>query len=132
MEQRRVFRDGICSDMQMNSTQAQGSRKLSQFFLQPVESARLLGAERLLQSLQPEQRSEAVSVKVKSMVTPLGNDGTARDELTPNRQRAPWTQRAVAHLPSAYRPLPRHPAVPGQTLQQKVTGQGHTPIGSEH
>lgn len=60
-------------------TQAQASNQLSKFFLQPVEFARLLGAERLLQTLPPEQRQEIVSTIVKGMMVPNNKDEIFKD-----------------------------------------------------
>jgi ABC-type multidrug transport system fused ATPase/permease subunit len=48
--------------------QSEATAQLSQFFLQPVEFARLLGAERLIESLGPDQRAEAVHHIVRSMM----------------------------------------------------------------
>ncbi|GAB5080379.1 hypothetical protein [Arthrobacter sp. AD-310] len=64
-------------------TQAQASNQLSKFFLQPVEFARLLGAERLLQTLPPEQRQEIVSTIVKGMMVPQNNEETSQEEPVP-------------------------------------------------
>ncbi|MFJ4266274.1 hypothetical protein ACIPY1_06920 [Paenarthrobacter nicotinovorans] len=58
-------------------TQAQASRQLSQFFLQPVEFARLLGAERLLQTLSVEQRAQVLGSMVKGM---MAQPGPSEDE----------------------------------------------------
>jgi hypothetical protein len=49
-------------------SQAEATAQLRQFFLQPVEFSRLLGAERLIDSLEKDQRSEAVQNIVKSMM----------------------------------------------------------------
>lgn len=49
-------------------SQAEASAQLRQFFMQPVEFSRILGAERLLENLEPEQRSEAVHQIIRSMM----------------------------------------------------------------
>lgn len=56
--------------------QSEASAQLRQFFLQPVEFSRLLGAERLVDSLDPEERAKAVQVIVKTMMP-----NTAKDEV---------------------------------------------------
>lgn len=63
-------------------TQAQASNQLSKFFLQPVEFARLLGAERLLQTLPESERSEVVSTIVKTMMVAPNSDEDEKKELT--------------------------------------------------
>lgn len=52
--------------------QAEASAQLSQFFLQPVEFARLLGAERLLETLEPSERSVAVQRVIETMMISTG------------------------------------------------------------
>jgi hypothetical protein len=61
-------------------TQAQASNQLSKFFLQPVEFSRLLGAERLLQTLPTEQRAEAVSTIVRSIMMTSGKESDEKEE----------------------------------------------------
>lgn len=48
--------------------QSEASAQLREFFNQPVEFARLLGAERLVDSLEDHHRSEAVQNIVKTMM----------------------------------------------------------------
>jgi len=48
--------------------QAEASKQLRQFFLQPVEFSRMLGVERLLVELPEDQRSEAVQQIIRSMM----------------------------------------------------------------
>ena len=48
--------------------QSEATAQLRQFFLQPVEFARLLGAERLIESLEPEERAQAVHRIVQGMM----------------------------------------------------------------
>lgn len=48
--------------------QAEASAQLSQFFLQPVEFSRLLGAERLLETLEPSERTVAVQRVIETMM----------------------------------------------------------------
>jgi hypothetical protein len=55
--------------------QSEATAQLRQFFLQPVEFSRLLGAERLIGSLEPQQRAVAVQALVKSMMA----TGSAED-----------------------------------------------------
>lgn len=52
--------------------QAESSKQLRQFFLQPVEFSRLLGVERLINTLPVEQRSAAVQNVVRTMMPDLG------------------------------------------------------------
>ncbi|MFC8409470.1 hypothetical protein [Arthrobacter sp. NPDC057259] len=48
--------------------QAEASAQLSRFFLQPVEFARVLGAERLLKILEPSERTVAVQRVIETMM----------------------------------------------------------------
>lgn len=59
-------------------SQSEASSQLREFFLQPVESARLLGAERLLKTLDgdPERKARAV----ETMVTAMAQARTERAE----------------------------------------------------
>lgn len=57
--------------------QAESSAQFRQFFQQPVEFSRLLGAERLVETLEPEHRSDAVKQIVLALMTSpnsAGND----------------------------------------------------------
>ena len=58
--------------------QASSSEQLGAYFLQPVEFARALGAERLLDKLEPGDRAKVVERIVQS-VTPI------RDEQPPKQ-----------------------------------------------
>lgn len=61
--------------------QAESSKQLRQFFLQPVEFSRMLGAERLINTLPIEQRSAAVQDVVRTMMPDLGaNDSETSQE----------------------------------------------------
>ena len=53
-------------------TQADASAQLRQFFLQPVEFSRLLGAERLIETLPEKDRAAAVEQVIAAMVTTVG------------------------------------------------------------
>lgn len=64
-------------------TQAQASKQLSRFFLQPVEFARLLGAERLLETLEPSQRADVVSNIVNSMMASPSKEEAEKEEPNP-------------------------------------------------
>lgn len=48
--------------------QAEASAQLRQFFSQPVEFSRLLGAERLIESLPPEQRAASVQLVIQAIM----------------------------------------------------------------
>ncbi|MFE6255131.1 hypothetical protein [Agromyces sp. NPDC057865] len=50
--------------------QAQASTQLSEFFAQPVELLRMLGAERLIETLPEGERSNAVVLVIKAMMRP--------------------------------------------------------------
>ncbi|WP_309989458.1 hypothetical protein [Paenarthrobacter nitroguajacolicus] len=50
--------------------QAEASAQLRQFFLQPVEFSRMLGAERLLSTLEPSDRTAAVHRVIETMMVP--------------------------------------------------------------
>jgi len=66
---------------------AEASAQLSQFFLQPVEFSRLLDAERLLDTLEPEQRGAAAQQVIQAMmIPPARTNGTKKD--TKARPRA--------------------------------------------
>jgi hypothetical protein len=60
-------------------SQSEASAQLRQFFLQPVELSRVLGAERLLEKLPRDQKSEAVQQIIKSMMAP-GSYGDEKKE----------------------------------------------------
>lgn len=49
-------------------SQTEATAQLRQFFMQPVEFSRLLGAERLLENLEADQKSEAIQQIIKSMM----------------------------------------------------------------
>lgn len=51
-------------------SQSRASAQLQQFFLHPVEYSRLLGAERLIEDLEPPQKAEAVKIIVEAMMRP--------------------------------------------------------------
>jgi len=51
-------------------SQAEATAQLRQFFLQPVDFSRVLGAERLIENLEKDQRAEAVQQIVRSMTSP--------------------------------------------------------------
>lgn len=51
-------------------SQSRASAQLQQFFLHPVEYSRLLGAERLIEDLDPPQKAEAVKIIVEAMMRP--------------------------------------------------------------
>lgn len=67
--------------------QAQAQAQLSQFFLQPVEFARLLGAERLLDRLAEEDRPLAVQQIIKSMAPSLSDAMTEVDNRASEKKR---------------------------------------------
>ncbi|MCK2023176.1 hypothetical protein KZC52_09595 [Microbacterium sp. kSW2-24] len=48
--------------------QAESSAQLRQFFSQPVEFSKLLGVERLIESLPPEERAASVQLVVRAMM----------------------------------------------------------------
>lgn len=58
--------------------QTEASKQLSQFFLQPVEFSRLLGAERLLETLEPSERTVAVQRVIETMMIPSGSGANAK------------------------------------------------------
>jgi hypothetical protein len=64
--------------------QAQASAQLRQFFLQPVETARLLGIERLLTTLEPEHRADAVMELIRATppLPPWDNSQEHREPTT--------------------------------------------------
>lgn len=67
--------------------QAEASTQLRQFFLQPVETARLLALERLVETLEPEHRTQAVMEIVKTMgpqQDPAADTAWVLQRLNPN------------------------------------------------
>ena len=77
--------------------QTEASQQLQQFFLQPVEFFRLLGLERLLDLMSPEEKARAIQRIVDSMMpatnlTPVPNNSSA-----PIKKKG-WVQRLVAGL----------------------------------
>jgi hypothetical protein len=60
-------------------TQQASSAQFRQFFQQPVEVARILAAERLIETLEPEHRAESVKQVVMTMMAPSNppSDGKA-------------------------------------------------------
>jgi hypothetical protein len=65
-------------------SQTEASSQLRQFFSQPVELLRVLGAERLVEVLPEAERAEAVQQIIKSM-TPTGNDTSPTAEPSPTK-----------------------------------------------
>lgn len=61
-------------------SQSEATAQLRQFFLQPVEFARVLGAERLIESLDKDQRAESVQGIVKGMVGMPSPEGEEKKE----------------------------------------------------
>lgn len=59
--------------------QSEASAQLRQFFLQPVEFSRLLGAERLLNTLPDAHKAEAVQLVVRTMM-PVSENSSANQE----------------------------------------------------
>jgi hypothetical protein len=49
-------------------SQTEATAQLRQFFMQPVEFSRILGAERLLDNLEPEEKSKAVQQIIRSII----------------------------------------------------------------
>ncbi|KTS55747.1 hypothetical protein NS206_14875 [Microbacterium testaceum] len=47
----------------------ESSAQLREFFSQPVEFSRLLGAERLIESLPPAERAESVQLVIRAMMS---------------------------------------------------------------
>lgn len=60
--------------------QTEASKQLSQFFLQPVEFARLLGAERLLETLDKSERTVAVQRVIETIMIAPGHVSAAKKE----------------------------------------------------
>lgn len=50
--------------------QTEATAQMRQFFIQPVEFHRILGAERLMENLEPEQKADAVQMIIRSLMFP--------------------------------------------------------------